>query len=257
MDLKIACFHPTLSRVVESKQSKGNTMKNVKRAYQVLEIACAMAERLPGYSVRSRIEEIQLHTDGYAEPGYDGQHVATGNWNVVDEYVPAADGAQWGTRQQVQGGDLPERLAKIFEKLGFEIEWSDEWQTCDDCNKLVRHQPDSYGWKPSYAQVNDCEILCHECLTEDPEGYLESLEDREEAANTLDIDPADHGYVKTEECESGWHHGQTDDPRKVAKTLREKGISRFLFALDEPSQFYTRWSVWVHEDEIALLRQSA
>jgi hypothetical protein len=206
-----------------------------------------MAEKLPGHAVRNHLEGIRLYTDGYAEPGYSGVLVATGNWNTVDRYVPPTNGEAYGHRAPVPGGDLPERLAKIFEKLGFECEWSDEWHACDECCRLVRQQPDSYSWKPSYALLNECEVYCHECIKKDPEAYLESLEDG--GTLTLNIDPSAFGYVKHEECESGWFPGQTDDPKKIAKHLQSKGISRFFFEVTEPSQFYTKWCVWIHEDE--------
>ena len=75
---------------------------------------------------------------------------------------------------------------------------------------------------------------------------------------TFDVDPCDHGYKDTGvEYETGWHPGQTDDPEKIAKELRAKGVSRFLFKIDATGQFDTRWSVYVHEDEFELLSESA
>jgi hypothetical protein len=49
---------------------------------------------------------------------------------------------------------------------------------------------------------------------------------------TIDnIDPEDYGYVKYngDNYESGWHPGQTDNPRIIAKELSDRGVSRFLF----------------------------
>jgi hypothetical protein len=49
---------------------------------------------------------------------------------------------------------------------------------------------------------------------------------------------------------------RNDDPHKVAKELRAKGISRFLFNIDDVGQFDSHWSVYVHEDEKHLLEPS-
>ena len=45
---------------------------------------------------------------------------------------------------------LPRRLARVLEKLHIECEWGDEWVACNDCGKLLRTQPDSMWWKPSF-----------------------------------------------------------------------------------------------------------
>ncbi len=218
-----------------------------KRVYRVMDIARAMAEKFPGWQVSSRIDEIQIHADGYAEPGYSESPsglVATGNWNKIDTYNRE-------TNSHDLISDLPARLYDLLTKLGVECEWSDEWSTCDDCNKLVRTSPDSYGWQQSFV-CDDNGLTCHECVKEgDPEEYLESIEGEDRKCNTISsIDPSEYGYVKLEEYESGLHPGQTDDPRKVAKELRAKGITRFLFNLDDVGQFDARWSCWVKiEDE--------
>lgn len=231
---------------MNSAEKKQNTSK---RANKILDIAMNMAQDKV-WQVKSAIENIQLHYDGYAEPGYDvGEAgiVATGNWNEVTGYNHT-------TRQVETISDLPNRILNLFEKMGIECEWSDEWATCS-CGKLIRTQPDSYGWTRSYS-VYDGEYACIECLKEDPEGYLGNLEDNPDMANTIkDIDPADYGYIKVNEDSyaSGWHPGQNADPHKVAKELRAKGISRFLFHIDDVGQFDTHWSVYVHSEEEHLL----
>jgi hypothetical protein len=200
---------------------------------------------------RGHMQYTEFHFAGYGEPGYDDPEIgiiATGNWNNDDTYDQEK-------RERVVTSTLPSRVAEVLEKLGVEIEWSDEWSSCSDCGKLVRTSADSYCWQPSYV-CGDGELLCHECVEQDPEEHLKSLEDNERACNTIDsIDPADHGYIAFNEdsYESGWHPGQTDDPAKIAKELRERGVSRFVFQLDENSQFYSKWSVFVHEDEAHLV----
>jgi hypothetical protein len=219
-----------------------------KRANRILEIALRMSNGL-NWQIRSHIEEICLHYEGYAEPGYSSETglVATGNWNSVDKW-----NTKTNSRQIIS--NLPERIGNLFEKMGIECEWSDEWTSCHQCGKLVRTQADSYSWTPSY-QLGDGELTCIECLEEDPEGYLQSLEDNPDTCNTMtSIKPEKHGYILIDDNkETGWHPGQNDDPHKIAKELRDKGISRFIFNMDSVGQFDCRWSVYVHEDEKDLV----
>jgi hypothetical protein len=225
--------------------------KIAKRAQLILDIAKDMAQDL-GWQVDTRIDEIQLHYDGYAEPGYyepTSGIIATGNWNKISSYN--------STNKIVEHiSNLPCRISSLFEKMGIEIEWSSEWEACCDCGKLVRTQPDSYSWTKSYQFLDGEGVRCIECLEEDPEAYLETLEGISNQANTMhSIDPCKHGYVKVNEdtYESGWHPGQHDDPVKVAKELRNRGIDRFLFGIDSVGQFDSKWSVYVHQDEADLL----
>src|SRR5574343_1714826 len=93
----------------------------IKRANRILEIARNMAKSL-GYKVVNRIEEIQLHYEGYREPGYNQSNlIATGNWNSITNY---------GNGCHTMISDLPKRMADMFDKMGIECEWSDEWTEC-------------------------------------------------------------------------------------------------------------------------------
>lgn len=96
-------------------------------------------------SARSEVDNMGF-ADGYAEPGYTDppkRGVLLANWN-----------------------SLPKNLDRILERAGYAIEWSDEWTTCDDCNKAVRTQPDGYDWKPRYAEHNGA-VLCEACSDEE------------------------------------------------------------------------------------------
>lgn len=229
-----------------------------KRAQRILEIAAEMARKLDGgkgYRVQNRIEEIQLHYDGYAEPGYSTSSgiIATGNWNTIDDYDK-------DTNKYVLFTDLPRRLFDIFEKMGIEGEWGDEWSECTECNKLVRTSPDSYSWQRSYWMPEDSgSIICVECVKKDPEEYLKSHEGNDRSCLTIDsIDPTEHGYVKVNEdaYQSGMHPGQDDDPKAVGAELRKRGITRYLFNLDSAGQFDIRWSVYIHKDEEEYLKEN-
>jgi len=146
---------------IERLQSKvRGRAQNILTAVQ--ESADRTAKQTKNYSISNYLQDIELHYNGYAEPGYtdpDCGLIATGNWNEITEYKD-------GQRSVIS--DLPERLGRLFEKMGIETEWSDEWASCSDCGKLVRTQHDSYSWKPSYT-LGEGELLCHECKTDEPD----------------------------------------------------------------------------------------
>jgi len=225
---------------ISKKQKAWNTAK------KALEAAERMADdKKIHWPVRSRIEEISW-ADSYAEPGYKTEvGIVFGNWNTVDEYDKVMK-----DRIDLPMGDLPKRLAEIFEKLGFEVEWSDEWSVCSDCGKAFRTSGDWYFWKPSYAIINDYELLCKECIEESPETYLVELTNDPKRCMTFDIDLSKHGFelFNDKPYESGWLPWQTDNPQETLKELNAKGFD-VIFVLDENSQFYSTWSAWVKKLE--------
>jgi hypothetical protein len=201
---------------------------------------------------RSRVEWLiaiaeRMHydirlADGCVEPGYDDKPVAMADWNSKTKY-------NHETREHKIIDDTMTRLSKLFEKLGYSIEWEDEWEVCENCGKTFRTQPDSYSWKPSYWMA-DCFCLCHECVKKDPADYIESFVGVETNAITLDIDLSEHGFhLHKGGLESGWHEGQDDNPKTIAKGLRSSGIEDFVFVLDSNGQFDIGFSVWVRDEE--------
>lgn len=214
------------------------------RAHRILGAAQRMSERR-----YSNAGEIEIHTEGYAEPGYKNPEsgiVATGNWNP-DKWPkdPKA--------KPEKNDSLACRVSEAFAKLGIEMEWSDEWTVCYRCDKLVRSQGNSYGWRPAHVFFNG-EILCHECLKEQTKEYLESLEgDDGKCVQVESIDPKQHGYRRLGEAyQNGLHEHMTDDPKKIGEAMRKAGITRYLFKQDLQSQFYIEFSVWIHKSQIAL-----
>lgn len=137
--------------------------RTLERAHQVLDMAklLAVKEDKKGktYYHSNRLEAIQFFP-GYAEPGYSDPSsgvIAIGNWNPILE-----------TGSPNMKKDLIIRLDRIFTKLGIELEWSDEWSSCDDCAKLFRTSPDCMSWKPSFHLDLDAgSKLCLECFDEE------------------------------------------------------------------------------------------
>jgi hypothetical protein len=194
------------------------------------------------------IASIQLY-DKCVEPGYRGLY-AVGNWNDISIFNP-------DTNRFDRIDNTPSRLGRILKKMGYELEWKDECTSCDTCGGLVRTQPDSYSWQPSYVE-NDGEICCHECLSQDPEWYLATIENNPNKALTFNINLDKYGYHQLQgDFEHGFHCGQDADPKVIAKSLRSLGVNRFLFSIDKCGQFDIRFSVWVHEQELKELDMKA
>jgi hypothetical protein len=133
---------------------------------------------------------------------------------------------------------------RLLEQYGYELLWSDTTSTCDECGIAIETQPGFYGDTPSYV-IGDCEIICANCLKDNPESYLESLEDDpNRALNVRGVKLAEHGYIKLEDgFESGFHPGQTDNPRKIYDRLKDK-YRHIVFAVDSAGQFSIEFSVW-------------
>jgi hypothetical protein len=209
---------------------------------RVLDAALNSAKTNQG---RWRVEEVQINSNGYAEPGYadpESGIIALGNWNTVSHYNRDAN-------QFEDDDDVMQRLSRILEKMGVELEWNDEWATCDDCGKLVRTSPDCYGWQQSYSCL-DGYFVCHNCI--DPVEHLENLEGEDDHCNTIShIDPAEHNYVKLNDrsFENGLYGGQCATPTVIGASLRERGVNRYLFSIDSVGQFDLGFSVYVHESE--------
>lgn len=217
----------------------------------------ALAKKAKCSEMKCRIEEVQFYSEGYAEPGYDSPKsgiIAIGNWNTtnfINEKV-------YGYRDVNEIDDTIKKLGGALEALGVEMEWSDEWIDCSICGKLVRTSPNGYDWQPSYWN-NDYEQICIECIRENINGSADTLIEWLEGSDTRAlmgqlhdaIDLESYGYKPfLDDLQNGLHYGMDADPKKIAKELRKRGVERFLYVLDSSSQFYSTFSVWVHEDEL-------
>lgn len=182
----------------------------------------------------------------YAEPGYTAgeEGIVLANWNNVTRYDRESN-------KQILLDDTPDRMLKMFECAGCQIEWSDEWASCDDCGKIVRTSADGYGWAPAYAWIGDCSIVCAECLEADPDDLIEQLQDNPNQADTMGIVHALDGWheVSTNN-ETGLHPGQNARPADILDSLHALGITRVVFSVDSVGQFDATWSAWAHEDNI-------
>ena len=171
-------------------------------------------------------DRIVLIADKYCEPGYstDKSLIVTANWNTP-----------YFTKEEV------EEIEKDFE-----IEWSDEWASCQSCNGLVRIIQDSYHWQQSYYTFDFEGLTCHKCIKEHwAEEYIETIENDPHKAITFDIDPCDYGYTLHESgFEAGWHRHQTADPRAIYDALESK-FNYIIFKISGTGQFDITFEVYV------------
>jgi hypothetical protein len=181
---------------------------------------------------RARQVEYINWTHEYAEPGYSSpsKGILFGDWNYFSNDV-----------------------ARLLEQYGYAIEWEDEWSTCGDCGRAIRTSADSYGWQPSYVILNDCELVCIDCLNGHADEYLQSLENNPRKALNVShgINPADYGYAQVgKDFENGFHPHQNDDPKKIYDELRKQGHQHILFTVDDVGQFDLTFSAWIKSDEV-------
>ena len=200
-----------------------------------LELGCDQMGGITLYS--TMCEPGYRSSKAVADPeAFKGYLVA--NWNNIDKAL----------------GDWLEEESDY--ESGF---WSDEWTDCIECGGLVRTQADSYSWR-MYGKNTDCGTVCGDCLKKDIPAYLEELEGQSGRGITIDLDPAQHGYVKVNDSqfENGWHPGQNDDPKAMSQLLRLNGIHRFLWDVSGVGQFDVRFDLYIHEeikDELDKARQ--
>ena len=138
------------------------------------------------HTVSNHIEEFSLHFHGYGEPGYDvGKSgiICTGNFNTITQCDNIA-------KENRMVSNLPERLSHILEKLGVELAWCDEWRACDDCGVLLRIQPNSHWWTPSYHDDGGegAEFVCLKC-DNDAQEAAQCVDEEDMWATSWDSSP--------------------------------------------------------------------
>lgn len=189
--------------------------------------------------------------EGVGQEEFDRQRLRAAE-SEIDNMGYAREYAELGYSQPERGilfanwNVFPRGLDTILERMGYSVEWSDEWHTCEGCNKAIRCSPDCYDWQASYVMQNDS-IVCRECC--DKAEYLrEVCEDNQRAACPEWIDPAEHGYKllsEPNEFKSGFHPGMNDNPDAILAELHKQGHTRVVFRHSEQSQFYIGFEVYV------------
>lgn len=196
---------------------------------------------------------------GYAEPGYgrtDDAVIVFGNWNdkrpTFGWNVKTLSGDRFphtSAPPVTKADTLPSRLARILEAAGAELEWLDEWSECTHCYRAVRTEPDSYSWTPSYAWVGECDIVCADCLRDNPDWIIdEYINEPTKALTVLGATELEAlGFERHDErYESGWY-GREDNPSEILEAILKFSPegTEVVFTVDSVGQFDAHFSAWV------------
>jgi hypothetical protein len=178
----------------------------------------------------------------YGEPGYEceGFVVLANHWcacgegdlHAIDSHYPAA-------------------FTKLRDDLGVEFGWSDEWVIDWESDKAYRTSPDSYSWQPSYVLTDRGDMLTPDNDVEDFVEWAGNDPDRvipSSIYGAADLLAAGFTRYNDYAYENGWHPGQDDTPRDVVERFEADPTTPedcvWVFALDESSQFYIRFSLY-------------
>lgn len=176
----------------------------------------------PDYVSDSPLGETELAKE-YADSGYKPKSgILFANWN-----------------------QYPKRLTNILERLGYSIEWSDEWSMCGNCYRAIRTTADSYGWRKRYwLDESNGDYICANCVKLELDDYESSLLNNPRRADTLDIDWSARGFTKMNQhhFESGFHPGQNDKPEKIAESV--PSTHDYLFVIPTVGQFDVSFDLW-------------
>lgn len=167
---------------------------------------------------------------GFSEPGYqdDGPIWVTGDWNPKRF-------RREGEPELSNEESLAVRLGDALDKLGVELLWLDEWESCQGCYKIVRTQADSYSWTPSFYMTDDG-FFCHECAEFDDIEEDVINNHRQLVATFFDLEA--EGFEKFNGTyESGWHPGQDANPEELSKLAHSEGWDEVVFQHDYSGQF--------------------
>jgi hypothetical protein len=199
-------------------------------------------------TTRAHLEDLCVYS-GIVDRGYDKYDcVVLCNWNTPTHY----DGERY-----VEEDDTLRRLSDLLERTGVYTDWKDEYDECSECGKLARTSPDCYSWEKAYIITDGGLLICRNCI--DADELVKEYEGNKKMLTTeLSIHPEDHGYRNLLEHEEntyskvfqyGLHDGQNEKPEMMHTWLHTNMCNRFLFRVEDVSQFYISWSVWIHESD--------
>ena len=148
--------------------------------------------------------------------------------------------------------DLDPRIEDLLRSKGYETYFRDSMDYCHGCNKFCHLQPSCYG-DLELPVIFDGELLCPDCVRDEPESYIEILDHNPDQANHLldDSTLEDLGFRQLDNgYESGFHPGQDDDPNKIYNKIKDK-FDHIIFSIDGAGQFDMTFSVWVKDDNVS------
>lgn len=152
--------------------------------------------------------------------------------------------------------NISKRTADYLESAGFELEWSDEWSIDYDNDKAYRTSGNSYDWVCAVTYTDNGDMLTPDDSISDWIDELQMTDSGHRPRALPDwITAADveaEGYSAINgDYESGFHPGQTDDPKAIAKSAFDRGAVSVVFRIKEASQFYIVFQGYAKFEEVA------
>lgn len=201
------------------------------------------AYRLIAASGASFDQQLIVHNIGVGTEDDASAVWVTGDWNDI---------TRWNEAEHKHDtlSTMPTRLFTALDRIGVECEWYDEHDSCSNCYKLIRTQPNSYMWQAPYCNESG-EYLCSDCVTDYAEldQYVNDVTRVITWANEADMNA--RGYVRFEPShhQTGFHEGMNAQPADVYSELRSVyPDAPVVFLMDEQSQFYMEWSAFYRPD---------
>jgi|GEM_PF-3657030 len=130
------------------------------------------------------------------------------------------------------------------------IKWgfADEWSICEECDSVIRTEPNSYSFVPDYWLSETHGLLCGNCVRNNHAlEYVQTLINEPRQANTIlsSENLEELGFTLIDkDFESGWYD-RHDSPEEILNTALEKHPEgAFLFSISGVSQFATQFELW-------------
>jgi len=184
-------------------------------------------------SAVSEIENLRYYRHFYNHSEDSNNGVITADWNYVSK-----------------------RTYSLLERAGYDCEWADQIEECENCNLAVHSTAQCYG-DMQVAKHYECGrdglvTLCPRCAVERfEEDALPSLINNPNNADTLGMDLESFGFARHNgEYESGHHVGQTDNPKQIMDSIHESNPDlEVVFQIRDIGQFDIKFSAWTRKKE--------
>lgn len=188
-------------------------------------------------SVGGNPDEFEMY-NGYWND--DSKQVICGNWNHV--------GVEWSEYRDIPYDSeaykalhrRDNRLCDIIEKMGWDINWSDQISSCGGCCQAVSQED---------LTVQDSDVFCPNCIKEDLDAYIQERTNNPKQAVRSDLcreeDLIIRGFAQLEEqLENGLHAGQSARPEKFFEK-HKNNYSTLVFLVERDYNPYTvTFSLW-------------
>ena len=164
----------------------------------------------------------------------------------------------------------PQRLFEALERIGVNGEWLDEYDRCDDCQRLIRTSPDCYAWVPQYVIFDERgvygdysagDMVCADCLRDNAESVIadQYANNPHRAITWLSAaDLTELGWrdamPDSYDAETGLYPGQNDTPDAVVERFRasldgDRAPLDYVFLITDKGQFDIHYRLFVRESE--------